>query len=447
MRRLMIGAVLALGVLGGAAHADWTTNDEIFANAALRELHDLARASAQLGQAAKDGDDLGIQDAYASLQSAAHESLTDMHRISLEPVDAIEDVSEVLRVADLARSGNEFADEAVVTVAGQAITELRWDYAIGPGDWYMVKANGDIEAENPVSYAQSLRDQGYSWVGVSPKDDFVVAVSDWKAELDSLRVDDPSIEDYGIQSHLDAVEVDYRKNSDDDNTRVYFYRTRGAAVAAETATTADMKSAADSKASDADWEKKFTELPYMIANHDAGFKLVYDPCREKKGSNICDTVPSYDLAGTHGAPYQWFADEQSCENDPAANVRTEYVGSIDIPAPTCLPAPKPSGHTLRGYKMVFSLVPPNMLSPQAMLDPKVEVEDITFYAELRKPGFNSAAVFKTFAACDAAMDAADSKALKDLGATEDGTLLSDKDKSIDLTATVPSQEWLKFKVV
>jgi hypothetical protein len=46
----------------------------------------------------------------------------------------------------------------------------------------------------------------------------------------SRKVDDPSIENSG--NNLKAVEVDYRKNSDDSNTMVYFYRTKEDALAA-----------------------------------------------------------------------------------------------------------------------------------------------------------------------------------------------------------------------
>jgi len=45
--------------------------------------------------------------------------------------------------------------------AGQAIMALRWDYAIGDGDWNMVNASGDVEDKNPLRYAQSLKDQKY----------------------------------------------------------------------------------------------------------------------------------------------------------------------------------------------------------------------------------------------------------------------------------------------
>ena len=89
----------------------------------------------------------------------------------------------------------------------------------------------------------------------------------------------------------------------------------------------------------------------------------------------------------------------------------------------CVPVSKVSGRTQKGYKMDFALTPPNAES------------DDTIYADLRDHASQAASVFKTFNACYDAVDAAYSKAMKDLGADEDGNLLSDKTKSIELTAT------------
>jgi hypothetical protein len=63
------------------------------------------------------------------------------------------------------------------------------------------------------------------------------------------------------------------------------------------------------------------------------------------------------------------------------------------------------------------------------------VNDAHVYADLRDRGSQTATVFKTYDACYSTMDATYSDALKELGADEDGNLLSDKTKSIDLTAT------------
>jgi hypothetical protein len=95
-------------VVGGgwnaAAHAEQTTNDETFANTALRRLHDLALAVAKYQQAAKDSDQFGCRDAYMSMQKAAHEALTEMHSMSSTPIDAIEDVSRLLRLGELVQN-------------------------------------------------------------------------------------------------------------------------------------------------------------------------------------------------------------------------------------------------------------------------------------------------------------------------------------------------------
>ena len=70
----------------------------------------------------------------------------------------------------------------------------------------------------------------------------------------------------------------------------------------------------------------------------------------------------------------------------------------------------------------------------ALTAPEADSDD-TIYAELRDRGSQTAIVFKTFDACYATMDATYSKAMKDLGADENGTLLGDNTKSIGLTAT------------
>jgi hypothetical protein len=205
---LTIAAMVAL--TGGFAHAV-STNDEVFANAALRALHNLAVASVQSERAAKDSDDLGCRDAYETMQKAAHEALTNMHHMSFAPIDAIADVSSLLRVSHLAPNGCsiEVASNTnlLPLIAGQAIMSLRYDHAIGDGDWYSVNASGDVEAKNPLRYAQSLKDQNYSWVNVRPKGMTVIVESDWKAEMVSNQVDDPSIDNSGL--NLKAVEVDY----------------------------------------------------------------------------------------------------------------------------------------------------------------------------------------------------------------------------------------------
>jgi hypothetical protein len=227
MRDILLTIATMSVLTGGFARAA-STNDEMFANAALGELHNLAAASAQSERAAKDSDGIGCRDAYDGMQKAAHQALTNMHQMSFAPIDALNRVSSLLRVSNLAPNG--CPDEDVMKMAplpmlaGQAIIALRTDYSIGDAEWYMVNASGDVEAQNPLRYAQSLNNQSYSWVDVRPKGMLFTVVTDWKAETASNEVGDPSIENSG--NKLKIVEVDYRKNSGDDNTSVYFYRTK-----------------------------------------------------------------------------------------------------------------------------------------------------------------------------------------------------------------------------
>jgi hypothetical protein len=127
-------------------------------------------------------------------------------------------------------------------MAGQAVLGLRVDYAIGDAHWYMANTSGEIEPKNPLCYAQSLNDQNYSWIDVRPKGMFIIAVSDWKAEMASREVGDPAVVNSG--NSLKGIEVDYRKSSSDDNTKVYFYRTKEEAQAAAQASKARTESEA-----------------------------------------------------------------------------------------------------------------------------------------------------------------------------------------------------------
>jgi hypothetical protein len=426
----------AMMLTSGFAHAA-SKNDELRANAALRELHKLAIASAQFETAGKDDDRLGCRSAYASLQEAAHDALTDMHQMSFAPIVATSDVSRLLRVGDLAQGACPdsvaISMHAFLMIAGQAIVNLRTDYAISDADWYMVNTRGEIEAGNPLRYAQSLKDQNYSWVDVRPKGTFFVGVSDWKAEMASHEVDDPAIENSG--NNLKAIEVGYRKNSGDGNTDVYFYRTKDEALAATLAMKQQAENGArvavELKAFNAKLSPTFTSLPYVIASHDTGFKLTYAVCKpagkDAKGQNTCHPDDSHDWSDSRTALYRWFGNINGCE-DAAARLNTEHPGDVrvnpdDAFTAYCVPASNVNGRTLKGYKMVFALTPLN-----------AESND-NIYADLRDYGSKAASVFKTFNACYDAMDAAYSKAMKDIGADENGTLLSDKTKTIDLTAT------------
>jgi hypothetical protein len=429
---LLAGAIMLVFV-GGPAHAA-STNDEIFANAALRELHNLAFASAQSERAAKDSDGLGCREAYDGLQKAGHEALTNMHQMSFAPISALGRVSSLLRVSNL--SSGECPDDVVVRMntllllAGQAIVGLRTDYAIGDGDWFTIKMSGSAEAKNPLRYAQSLSAENYSWVDVRPKGTIFIGVSDWKAEMASHDVGDPSIENSGAS--LKKVEVGYRKNSGDANTYVYFYRTReeaeAEARAAKTKAEDDAKAAAEAKASNAAWKQKFNSLPYLLANRDAGFKLTYAICKaagkNAKGQSTCKDEGSHDWSESPAVPYRWFVSFQACDDAMLQLNARPPVGLApgDFTA-SCVPAPKVSGRLVKGYRMVFALAPPGAES------------DENLYADLRDRGSQTASAFKTFHACYGAMDDAYSKTMKDLGADDDGTLLSDNTKSIDLRAT------------
>jgi hypothetical protein len=432
MRDILLTTAMTLALTAGCACAA-STNDDVFANAALRELHKLAAASAQHQRAAKESDLIGCREASDSLQKAAHEALTDMHQMSFAPIDALEGVSNLLRTSKLYGC----PDEGTIGVplpmlAGQVILRLRVDYAIGDADWYMANTSSEVEAKNPLRYAKSLSDQNYSWVDVRPKDMVIIGVSDWKAEMASHEVGDPrAIENSG--NNLKAIEVGYRKNSGDDNTELYFYRTKEDAQAAAQASKAradsDAKATAELKTSNAKLKQTFKSLPYMIANHDSGFKLTYAVCksadRDEKGQYRCDN--SRDWSDSRTVPYRWFSKINGCQ-DAAGKLNTEHPADVkvnpdDAFTTSCVPASNVSGRAVKGYKMAFALTP---------LDAE---SDDNMYADLRDHGSQTASVFKTFDACYGAMDAAYSKASKDLGVDENGTLLSDNTKSIDFTAT------------
>jgi hypothetical protein len=210
-----------------------TADDQSNADAALQELHTLGYYVAKYDRAAKQDDDYGCRSAYENIPKTAHDALEDMNRMSFTPVSAVDSVSTLFRLGNTVANGCD--KQVAVGLQGldfavsQAIAGLRSDFAIGSGDWYGVNTDGAVEAKNPLKYAQSLKDAGYSWVSVRPFGAGIIGVPDWKKELASTKVDDPTIDDSG--SNLKAAEVDYRKNSGDNNTVIPFYRTREEAQA------------------------------------------------------------------------------------------------------------------------------------------------------------------------------------------------------------------------
>jgi hypothetical protein len=429
--------IFTLGAgLTTAAGAEQTPNDRAAANAALRSLHDLARAIANYQQAAKDSDRLGCREAYLSIQKLAHAALTEMHSMSSQPIDAIEGVSGLLRVGELARNdcSYDLATKSLLLIGGQAISALRYDYAIGDGDWYTISEGAPISSRNPLRYSQSLKDQSYSWVSVRPKDMLVIAPSDWKAEMASRDVDDSTIENSG--KNLKAVEVAYRQRPEDSNTTVYFYRNkedaRLALEARNALVEADAKAEADLKASKAEWDRKLSSLPYLISDHNSGFKLVYGVCRDTgkrnaDGSRICAEDGSLDWSDDRGEPYHWFSDFHSCGDAQQKLIgdtpRDLKINSDDAFVSSCVPAPKVNGRSPKGYVIMFTLIAPGAM------------EDDALYATLSERNSKSATVFTKFRSCDEAIEPAHAMALTDLGTDKDGNLLSDKAVSIGLWAT------------
>jgi hypothetical protein len=327
MRDILMTIATMLVVTSGFARAA-SPNDEMFANAGLRELHNLAVASARSEQAAKDSDGIGCRDAYENMQKAAHQALTNMHQMSFAPINALARVSSLLRVSNLVPNG--CLDEDMIKMAplpmlaGQAIFALRTDYSIGDSEWYMVTASGDIEPKNPLRYAQSFKDQSYSWVDVRPKNMLFIGVTDWKAEMASSKVDDPSIENSG--NNLKIVEVDYRKNPGDDNTSVYFYRTK------EDAQASDAHIASNQTA---DWYYKDDNEDGAECHAVSGTPKQFADAAVRKGaanlettSNIIfgsDVIISYSLEDK-SYQYSFYKSHERCANpfDSADNTRPDF---------------------------------------------------------------------------------------------------------------------------
>jgi hypothetical protein len=300
-------------------------------------------------------------------------------------------------------------------------------------DWYAFSDGTSISVKNPLRYSQSLRDQGYSWVSVRPKDMLVIAPSDWYAELASGHVDDPAIENSGV--NLKAVEVAYRQRPEDSTSTVYFYRNeddaRSAMEARNALVDADAKAEADLKASKAAWDKKLASLPYTVPNHDSGFKLVFGVCRDTgtknaDGSKTCTNEGSRDWSDDRAEPYRWFSDFHSC-GDAQQRLISDVppdlkINGDDTFTSSCVPAPKVNGRSPKGYVVMFTLI-----SPDAM-------EDDALYATLSERNSKTTTIFTKFTSCDEAIERAHATALADLGADKNGNLLSDKTNRIGLWA-------------
>ncbi len=408
-------AAMALTLPHSASYAA-STNDEVFGTAALRELHSLAIATAKSERAAKDADRLGCLEASNQIHKAAHEALTDMHSLSFVPFSALDRVTGVLRTIDLSPNGciDDFIarTNVISMMAGQAVFGLRVAYAIGNDDWYQVNAAGNVEAKNPLRYAQSLIEQRYSWVDVRPKGMVFVGVTDWKSEMASRNVADPAIENSG--SNLKSIEVDYRKVLADENSFMYFYRTRELAAAAAKA----MKEAAEQTTKSAlalnrsivEWNQKIASLPYMVADKEPGFKLVYSVCKpdgkNAAGVSMCKDDGSHDWSDDRAVPYHWFADYGACE-DAGLMLNLNHPSDITVDGDdafttSCIPSAKVNGHNLKGYKMVFTLTP------------AAGGNESNIYADWSAGSQKSANIFANFDGCYEAMDGAYLRSAKDL---------------------------------
>ena len=366
MNKILIVATASLALTGGFAFAQ-SPSDHEFANAALSDLHKLAAASMRSQQAAKDSDEVGCRESYEAIQQYGHDALTNMHSMSFEPIDAVSDVSTLLRLSHSEPDGcgNEIVTGAdlLPTTAGQAIMALRWDYAIGDRSWYMIDVSERVQPANPLRYAQMLKDQNYSWVDVRPKDMDVMIEADWKTEMASSEVNDASIENSG--NNLKAIEVDDRQNSSDNNTTVYFYKTNEEALQA-IKRLVDYDPRESGVQLDAAWKRKLTSLPYAIANQDVGFKLSYS-CKptgrkDAKGIDICEENGSYDWSDRGHEGYHWFRTIAECDDmQTALNAKPPEgitIGEHDSFSSYCMPASKVKGRVAKGYTMVFSLSAP-----------------------------------------------------------------------------------------
>ena len=429
MRRTHWLTALALLVSGGVAFAG-SAEDSAFANAALRALHQLAIESARFQQASKNSDVVGCSEAHDAINNAAHVALANLHNFSFEPTDAIESVSSLLEVNALFQNCDGNSDLLPI-ISGQAIVLLRADYSIGAADWYTVNSTGQVEAKNPISFAQSLRDQSYSWVSVRPKD-VTILLPDWDHEMASQTVDDSTIENSG--GGLTAVEVGYRSHSGDENSYVYFYRSKEDALAQRQSSVALANGSSNlvavESASKAEWSKRFFEFPNVSPSSDPGFKVSYGLCKSTGqknaiGADVCADSDNYDWSNTPSMPYSWFADLASCQDEIFALEDAPPIsgGADETFHSECVPAPKPVGRKSTGYKMELNLNAPDAPTPEDSI-----------YAEWRESGSTSPTIYTTFEQCQSAIDSAMPKLRKYLGVDDRYVLNADQTKMITLFA-------------
>lgn len=410
--KTVLATIIYMAAVSGAcAHS---ADDKLFANAALGALHRVAAASREIEIAAKDGDRLGCEEANKSLQVAAHDAFTNMHEMSSPPFDAVDRLSAVLRTGSLTSEGcsSDSATEyrLLPILAGQAISGLRVDYAVGDAGWYSVDNSDRIKIENPVAYAQSLIIKHFSWVDLRPKGVLFLGALDWKSEFASHEVDDPAIEHSG--SRLKAVEVGYREKYGDENTTIYFFRTEDAARVFLAAREAEKLRKENEVRLSAQIVPTLTSIPYLIVNKDTGFKLVYSVCKEKgknaNGEHECRDDDSHDWSDDAAVPYHFFSDRGGClqaggvlyqgNSRPAdVNIAPDDFFSVD-----CVRASEVSGRLIKGYRATLAL---SIMAPEGF---------DRLYVDLRAVGATNAIVFKNFTSCYEAADKAYSDVMRRL---------------------------------
>jgi hypothetical protein len=244
--------------------------------------------------------------------------------------------------------------------------------------------------------------------------------------MGSDQVADASLENSG--NNVQAIEVDYRKASNDETKEVYFYRTKDRAVAAaqeqKKRAEDDAQAEAARKAAESDWKQKLGSAPFLVANRNVGFKLIYGICKsahDLNGEAKCVDEETQDWSDDPRLPYKWFSDIDPC-NDALKELFLKHAfdvkdGSRDFVTRDCVPAPKATARAVRGYQMVLTLSAPAPIS------------DKVSYENFRESVSGKTTLFKSFKDCENKMDDAYSTVEKYLKVDEDGEFL-DKTNSI-----------------